>query len=109
MQLVRSLIGSFDRGAVVLRSCVTARRRTSRVLALIVFAMMALSGGRARAAPRTIVALDYEIAPEADGCPDVEEFRASVEHQLGYDPFQSTADRRVAVRIARKGTGFDGS
>jgi hypothetical protein len=29
--------------------------------------------------------------------------------RLGYDPFQATADRRFAVRIAREGPGFDRS
>ena len=35
-------------------------------------------------------------------------FRASVERQLGYDPFRATADKRVVVQIARKEVGFDG-
>jgi hypothetical protein len=86
-----------------------AHRRISRFLALVVCATVVTCAAISRAAPHTFVALEYEIAPETEGCPDVEEFRASVEHQLGYDPFQSAADRRVAVRIARKGTGFDGS
>ena len=54
------------------------------------------------------MALDYEIAPDASGCPDVEEFRAAVARQLQYDPFRPAADRRVAVQIARKEIGFDG-
>jgi hypothetical protein len=89
----------------VVRSVVTLRFR----IALVIFATLAMCAGTSRAAPRTFVALEYEVSPEADGCPDIEEFRASVGRQLGYDPFQSAADRRVEVRIARKGTGFDGS
>jgi len=60
------------------------------------------------AGSQTFVALDYEVAPEASGCPDVEEFRAAVARQLKYDPFRPAADRRVAVQIARKEVGFDG-
>lgn len=62
----------------------------------------------AEAGPQTFVALEYEVAPEATGCPDVEEFRAAVARQLQYDPFRPAADRRVAVQIARKEIGFDG-
>jgi len=66
-------------------------------------------GGAARAAPEVQVALEYEMAPDAGGgCPDAEEFQASVQRQLGYDPFRSISDRRVAVQIARKEAGFDG-
>lgn len=55
------------------------------------------------------MALEYEVAPDASGCPSVEAFRASVDRQLGYDPFQATAARHVDVHIARKETGFDGA
>jgi len=62
----------------------------------------------ARAAAPTLVSLEYEIAPGIDGCPGAEQFRASVGRQLGYDPFRATAEKRVAVQIARKEIGFDG-
>jgi hypothetical protein len=52
------------------------------------------------------VSLEYEVP--GDACPDADAFRASVEHQLGYDPFRPGADRRVAVQITRKEPGFDG-
>ena len=82
------------------------RRRLA--LALGVWAVAATFAKAAEAGPQTFVALDYEVAPEASGCPDVEEFRAAVARQLQYDPFRPAADRRVAVQIARKEVGFDG-
>jgi hypothetical protein len=77
-------------------------------LAVVVGMAAAPLGSAARAAPPTLVALEYEVAPEAAGCPGADEFRASVGRQLGYDPFRPSADRRVAVQIARKEPGFDG-
>src|SRR6185295_12804821 len=50
----------------------------------------------------------YEVGPDVGGCPAPEQFRASVERQLGYNPFRPAADRRVAVQIARKDGGFAG-
>jgi hypothetical protein len=52
------------------------------------------------------VTLLYDAGPR--GCPDVEEFRANVGRQLGYDPFRPTADRHVVVQIGRDDIGFDG-
>ena len=72
------------------------------------WAALAAFARAADAAPQTFVALEYEIVPDVTGCPDVEEFRAGVARQLHYDPFRPTADRRVAVQIARKEVGFDG-
>lgn len=77
------------------------------VLALAVWAALAVCAATARAAPRTLVALEYDVAP-ATGCPDADEFRANVNRQLGYDPFRASADRRVAVQIAQKEAGFAG-
>jgi hypothetical protein len=81
--------------------------RKLRVVALTACALASVAP-RAEAAPQTFVALDYQIAPEISGCPEADEFRASVERQLGYDPFRPDADRRVEVQIARKEIGFDG-
>jgi len=78
-------------------------------VALVAGAASVLPGSVARAAaPQAFVALDYDVAPDAGPCPDAEKFRASVQRQLGYDPFRHAADRRVAVQIARKDSGFDG-
>ncbi len=60
------------------------------------------------AAPETLVALEYELESDTGGCPDAAEFRGRVERQLGYDPFQSIADRRVAVQVTHRGGGFEG-
>jgi hypothetical protein len=79
--------------------------RVAAALALLAFA---LPEADARAAPPTIVALEYEVAPDALGCPGALEFRTSVERQLGYDPFGATADTRVVVQIERKEPGFEG-
>lgn len=94
----RPVAGAFNRNA-----------KLCTVLAIAVWAMVTAYPATVRAAPRTFVALEYEVAPQAEGCPDSDQFRASVQQQLGYDPFLSTADRRVAIRISRTGTGFDGS
>jgi hypothetical protein len=76
----------------------------------VLAACAALTAARAdaRAGAPTVVSLEYEIAAGIDGCPDAEQFRASVGRQLGYDPFRATADKRVVVQIARKDFGFDG-
>jgi hypothetical protein len=78
----------------------------------ILFAVCATSvlrAASAHAAPPALVTLEYEVAQEASGCPNIEEFQSSVARQLGYDPFRPGADRRVAVRIARKEPGFAGA
>jgi hypothetical protein len=69
---------------------------------------LTLFAAAAHAAPQTFVAVDYEVASDASGCPDADEFRAAVTRQLGFDPFRPSADRRVGVHIARKDTGFEG-
>ncbi|HEY7374380.1 MAG TPA: hypothetical protein VIF57_19610 [Polyangia bacterium] len=84
------------------------RRSLPLVAVLAAGSASALLPAAARAAPQTFVALEYEVAPDVTGCPADEEFRASVQRQLGYDPFRPAADRRVAVQIARKDAGFDG-
>ena len=70
--------------------------------------MTTLLGTTASAASQTFVTLEYEVDPGVPGCPEASEFRSTVERQLGYDPFRSAADRRVAVQIGRKGGSFDG-
>ena len=64
--------------------------------------------GRVAHAGQTFVALEYAVAIDATGCPNAAEFRANVARQLHYDPFQTAADRRVVVEIARKEIGFHG-
>lgn len=83
------------------------RARLRTVLALVVWASLAARTVTARAAPRTLVALEYDVAPTI-GCSDIDEFRSNVNRQLGYDPFRPSADRRVAVQIARTENGFTG-
>ena len=84
------------------------RSRWGALLAAAAAAAVSLVAAAAHAAPQTLVALEYEVAADASGCPDAEEFRAAVARQLGYDPFRPTADKRVGVQIARRDTGFDG-
>jgi hypothetical protein len=67
-----------------------------------------LSGEAAHAASQVSVALDYEVAANVAGCPDADDFRASVERQLRYAPFSPSAERRVAVQITRRENGYDG-
>lgn len=86
------------------------RRSASVGLATALGLWSALAAGApvAHASTQILVALDYDVPSDGNGCPDVEEFRANVSRQLHYDPFRPTADRRVAVQIARKEVGFDG-
>ena len=84
------------------------RSSLSRVALGWSLAGLALIGTSARAAPQTFVALEYQVDSGVNGCPQAAEFRATVERQLGYDPFRSAADRRVAVLIGRKGVSIDG-
>jgi hypothetical protein len=89
----------------------TSRARAAgaaRIAAFVIWAAMSAYATAARAEPRTLVVLEYEIAADTEGCPDVEAFESNVKRQLGYDPFRPAADRRLAVRIARKESGFGG-
>jgi hypothetical protein len=89
-----------------------AGRRQDAVLRVVVMVATCQLSARAlaqtTAAPPIAVTLDYQIAAGAGDCPEVEEFRATIQRQLGYDPFQSSADRRVAVHIGRQNPGFGG-
>ncbi|HEY4393060.1 MAG TPA: hypothetical protein VGP64_03315 [Polyangia bacterium] len=60
------------------------------------------------AASPALVALEYQVSPDAGGCPDAAGFQAKVGHQLGRDPFRAVSDRRVAVQITRRDRGFVG-
>ena len=82
--------------------------RARRNIAACAGAAALLLGGAAHAAPQVLATLEYEVAPDANGCPDSEEFGANVARQLRYDPFRADADRRVSVQIARKEAGFEG-
>ena len=83
--------------------------RLRAAIALGAWSALSAFGSTAHAEPQTSVQLAYELAPGTEGCPDVETFQSTVKRQLGYDPFLASADRRVAVKIARTETGFDGS
>jgi len=88
---------------------IPVRRNVSALgIALAAWSAFAPFGAAVHAAPQIAVALEYEVASDAAGCPSADEFQASVQRQLGYDPFRASADRRVAVQIARKDAGFDG-
>jgi hypothetical protein len=90
------------------RFCDTAGWKAGAATALVAWSVFAMLAATARAEPQTWVALEYEIAPDTEGCPAPEEFQSSVKRQLRYDPFRRGADRRVAVHIARKDKGFEG-
>jgi hypothetical protein len=77
-------------------------------LSVVACAGLTCVAAAAHAAPQTSVALEYDVGADGGGCPSADEFAANVARQLGYDPFSADADRRVAVQIARKETGFDG-
>jgi hypothetical protein len=79
-----------------------------RVAAVLAACHLSALAASAHAASPITVAIDYEIAPASVDCPDLEAFRASVRRQLGYDPFRPEAERRVAVQISRRESGFSG-
>ncbi len=84
--------------------------RAPLCVAALIAACCAVIAAPASAGPavQTLVSLKYEIASGTEGCPDATRFRATVERQLGYDPFRASADKQVVVQIARKEAGFDG-
>jgi hypothetical protein len=86
------------------------RHEAARILAaaLVGSSLLAPAIAVARATSLVFVALDYDVAPATVECPDLDEFRATVERQLGYDPFRAAAERRVAIEITRKEVGWDG-
>lgn len=63
---------------------------------------------QADAASQVFVSLEYQILPGVTGCADASAFRTGVKNQLGYDPFRSQAERRVAVQVGRGEAGYQG-
>jgi hypothetical protein len=57
----------------------------------------------------TYAALEYDVASEITGCPDLSDFSRNVSRQLGYDPFRASGDSRVLVQIAPTKRGFEAS
>jgi hypothetical protein len=65
------------------------------------------SSGRAAEADFFVV-LHFGVDAEARGCPDETEFRRSVAHRLGYDPFREEAAIIVRVRVGGTASAVDG-
>jgi hypothetical protein len=86
----------------------TRKGRRSAVASFVAALAFGAFEQQTPAATQTSVALEYEIALGTIGCPDSIEFGAAVTRQLGYDPFQTSANRRVSVQLARRENGFDG-
>jgi hypothetical protein len=84
------------------------RAGTSRALVVLALLVTPLLAARASAEPAPFVALDYDVPTDQRACPDALEFRANIQVQLGYDPFQPGGDRRVSVQITHKGSGLEG-
>ena len=72
---------SFARGRFCDKS---GGNQTSHAVRACLLTALALLLGRAAgaAAPQTQVALMYEVAPDAEGCPDSTEFSGRVERQI---------------------------
>lgn len=87
---------------------VWGRTRLAAFWTVLACAAPSTFAGTAHAAPQVFVALEYQVVPGAPGCADVSAFQAAVRNQLGYDPFRPTAERQVAVQIARSDTGYEG-
>ena len=62
----------------------------------------------APALARPSAQLRYQRERGAERCPDVTVVRAAVAADLGYDPFETSADRVVVVTVARAARGLEG-
>jgi hypothetical protein len=91
------------------RECLDAFVKVRFGLLLLVSQASVRFVATAHAAPPVLVALDYQLTPDASGCPDAETFQGKVSRQLGRDPFRAVADRRVAVRIIWRDRVFAGA
>jgi hypothetical protein len=88
-----------------------ARRPCARGLLAAAVLLLGAMGQptRSRAAEADFfVALHYGIDAEVRGCWDEAEFRRSVAHRLGYDPFREDAAIEVRVRVGGTASAVDG-
>jgi hypothetical protein len=87
-------------------------RGHGRRLAAVTSALAALFGcplgGAAAGETDLYVALRYAIDAEARGCWDESEFRRSVTHRIGYDPFREDASIKVQVHVGGAANAVDG-
>jgi hypothetical protein len=54
------------------------------------------------------VVVDYGVDASVRGCWDESEFRRSVAHRIGYDPFRDDAPLNVRIRVGGSATAVDG-
>src|SRR5512141_1734381 len=54
------------------------------------------------------VVLQYGVGPSVRGCWEEAEFRRSVAHRIGYDPFRDDAPLNVRVRVGGATNAVDG-
>jgi len=79
------------------------------VAALGVLTVAVQPGGRAIAADADLyVNLRYEVDGAVGRCWDEAEFRRSVVHRVGYDPFRDSASVRVSIRVGGSARAVDG-
>jgi hypothetical protein len=71
--------------------------------------LLALPSGPSSAAEGDLhVTLDYAVEASLRGCWQEDEFRRSVAHRIGYDPFREGATLNVRVRVGGTITAVDG-
>jgi hypothetical protein len=81
--------------------------RRDLVTALAAALVLAAAPRRTYGATDTTVRLDYR-ADEQGACAGEDELRRMVTEQLGHDPFDAEAERRVAISIVKTDIGFQG-
>jgi hypothetical protein len=54
------------------------------------------------------VAANYAVDPSVRGCWDEDEFRRSVAHRIGYDPFREDAPINVRIHVGGSASAVDG-
>lgn len=84
---------------------VVSAARVGRLIFAVVACLPLCGRGEVAAAGPLSVALVYEAA---SNCPGVDDFKAAVAGQLGYDPFDDDSPDRVLVRIAPRGRALEG-
>jgi hypothetical protein len=87
-------------------------RRPSKLFAIAAFGALAVAVHPVPAAlasePELYVSLRYDIGASARRCWDEAEFRQSVAHRVGYDPFRDDASIHVSIRVGGSPHAVDG-
>lgn len=87
-------------------------RSKSRILVATAFGVIATASLPARntvaAEADFFITLEYAIDSSVRGCPNETEFRRTVVHQLGYDPFRDDALLSMVIRVGGSARAVNG-